>query len=176
MTYPAGLFFANQLQVNFLMPAQTAAGTATITITSGDRTVTTGSVAIAPVAPSIFTLNASNLAAAIPVLYHSDGSNTVEQIFALDSNNNVIAAPVDLGSATDQLYLSVYGTGIRGASSVTATVGDTQLQTAFAATSQYPGEDQVNVLLPQSLQGSGKVTLILTANGLPSNPVTFTIK
>lgn len=176
--FQAGLFFVDPLQVNYLMPA-VASGTATISVTSGDGTVTAGTVAIAPVAPSIFTLNANNLAAAIPVLYHSDGTYAVSQVFALDSTGAIVAAPIDLGSATDQLYLSVYGTGLRGASqaNVTASANGVTLPVQFVgATSQYPGEDQVNVLLPRNLIGAGGVTMNLSANGIAANAVTFSIK
>jgi uncharacterized protein (TIGR03437 family) len=177
--FQAGLFFVYPLQANYLMPP-VASGIATITVTSGDGTVTTGTVPIIPVSPSIFTLNANNLAAAIPVLYHSDGTYVVSQVFSLDGNSGaIVAAPIDLGSATDQLYLSVFGTGLRGASqaNVTASANGVPLTVQFVgATSQFPGEDQVNVLLPRSLVGAGSVTMTLSANGIAANPVTFSIK
>jgi uncharacterized protein (TIGR03437 family) len=37
----------------------------------------------------------------------------------------------------------------------------------------YPGLDQVNILLPSGLSGTGKVTVQVTAAGKPSNTVFF---
>ena len=41
---------------------------------------------------------------------------------------------------------------------------------------QFPGLDQVNVLLPASLSGAGAVTVQVTANGQKSNTVTLAIR
>jgi uncharacterized protein (TIGR03437 family) len=38
------------------------------------------------------------------------------------------------------------------------------------------GEDQVNVVLPKSLRGTGNQTVTLTVDGLPANSTTLTFK
>ena len=56
-------------------------------------------------------------------------------------------------------------------------VGQAQIKPAYAgAQPSFPGLDQINVLLPASLAGSGTVTVQLTVNGQPANPVTIAIK
>jgi uncharacterized protein (TIGR03437 family) len=40
----------------------------------------------------------------------------------------------------------------------------------------FPGLDQANVLIPDTLAGLGNVTIQLTANGIPANPVNVTIQ
>jgi uncharacterized protein (TIGR03437 family) len=40
----------------------------------------------------------------------------------------------------------------------------------------FAGLDQVNVILPHSLAGSGEVTLQLSAMGIPANAVNLTIQ
>jgi uncharacterized protein (TIGR03437 family) len=40
----------------------------------------------------------------------------------------------------------------------------------------YAGLDQINLSLPQSLTGKGKVDVVVTAAGKPSNPVHITIR
>src|ERR1035438_6055892 len=93
--------------------------------------------------------------------------------------------PVNLGSSTDQAVLELFGTGIRGAggaSNVTVTVGNTQGTVQYAgaqgggAAGSYYGLDQVNVLLPRSLLGSGTVNVVLTASGQTANTVTVDIQ
>jgi len=37
-------------------------------------------------------------------------------------------------------------------------------------------EDQINVLVPQSLKGAGMVNVVLTVDGVPTNPVTILVQ
>jgi uncharacterized protein (TIGR03437 family) len=46
----------------------------------------------------------------------------------------------------------------------------------FAAQSQYPGLDQVNVSLPRELKGRGDVELLLNADGKSANTVKVRIQ
>ena len=62
------------------------------------------------------------------------------------ASGNVIALPVSLGPSTEQVYLELYGTGFRNAKNFTATVGGLSVPVlGAAATSQFVGEDQVNI-------------------------------
>lgn len=62
---PAPLFFVAAGQVNYLLPAGTAAGAATVTIISGSGKLSLGAVRIAPVAPGLFTANGQGVPAAV---------------------------------------------------------------------------------------------------------------
>jgi uncharacterized protein (TIGR03437 family) len=161
------------------VPPDVASGAAQLAITSGDGTVTTGSVQIAEVAPGLFVLNTANLAAATAIRYSTDGTQTVEPVYSLTSAQAVVASPIDLGSATDQVYLTLYGTGIQaaGTAGVTVTANGTPLTVQYAGPQgTYAGLDQVNVLLPRSLAGAGNITLKITAAGIASNAVQIVIK
>jgi uncharacterized protein (TIGR03437 family) len=77
------------------------------------------------------------------------------------------------------VYLSLYGTGLRGAgqAAVSVTVAGKPMNVTYAgAQPQYPGLDQVNVLLSPSLAGSGTVPVQLSINNVAANPVTIGIK
>ena len=91
-----------------------------------------------------------------------------------------ITGPIDLGPATDQVYLVLFGTGIRGRSSlagVAATIGGLDADVTFAGPQgQFDGLDQVNVRLPRSLAGVGRVEIGLTVDGWEANTVTVTIQ
>jgi uncharacterized protein (TIGR03437 family) len=71
------------------------------------------------------------------------------------------------------VYVSLYGTGIRGAASSTVcTVGNVTVPVTFAGPqSLYPGLDQVNISIPPALRGSGEVNVVVTAGGVASNAV-----
>ena len=176
---PAQLFYVSPGQVNFLIPQATAPGNATITVTSGDGYVSVGTVAVAPVAPSIFTLNGNSLVAAYIQVVHADGTQTLGNLYAVDTSGNVTFPPISLGLPTDQVYLNIYGTGIQGRSSlggVTITVGGVQVSALYAGPSTYPGEDQVAILLPRTLVGAGTVNLLLSADGNAANNVTLNVQ
>jgi uncharacterized protein (TIGR03437 family) len=57
------------------------------------------------------------------------------------------------------------------------TVGGKASQVLYAGPQgQYPGDDQVNVLLPRALAGAGVVRIELTVDGRPANAVTLIIQ
>jgi uncharacterized protein (TIGR03437 family) len=60
---------------------------------------------------------------------------------------------------------------------VTATVGGVAAPVAYAGPQgTYAGLDQINVTLPAGLAGRGKVDVVVTAGGKPSNPVNLVIR
>jgi uncharacterized protein (TIGR03437 family) len=70
------------------------------------------------------------------------------------------------------VYLTLYGSGLGGASSVTATIGGVPASVSYAgAQGSFAGLDQFNILVPPSVLGRGKVDVVVTANGKASNPV-----
>jgi uncharacterized protein (TIGR03437 family) len=177
-TKPAPLLYVSPTQVNFEVPPGVASGAAQATIISGDGTQSVANVQIAPVAPGLFELNSNGLAAADVILYHADGTQTVEQVYTVNAGT-VVANPVSLGSSTDQPYLVLFGTGLEaaGTAGVTVSVGGTAVPVRYVGSQGgYVGLDQVNVVLPQSLAGKGSVTIQLTANGLAANPVNIAIQ
>src|SRR5581483_10146578 len=116
--------------------------------------------------------------AGLPAAYVIDAAtNTVGDIYQTDSSG-IEAAPINVSNGRVSLIL--FGTGIRNAppGSVTATVGGLPAKVSYAgAQSQYPGLDQVNVLLPAALAGRGpNVPVDLTANGQPANIVRIWIE
>jgi uncharacterized protein (TIGR03437 family) len=151
---PAGILYASPTQVNYQVPANAAAGVGKVTITAGGTAVT-GTVNIAATYPGIFKSTADGLAAG--------------QTVTASGAASVTTAPVSL--AAGPVYLVLYGTGI-GTAAVTATIGGVNATVAYSgAQGTYPGLDQVNLLIPSSLAGKGKVTVVVTAAGKTSNPV-----
>jgi uncharacterized protein (TIGR03437 family) len=176
---PAPLVYVSPGQVNFEVPPTTAVGPAEAVVSSGDGTQSNANIQIADVAPGVFELDSSGLAAAYVILYHQDGTQTVEQVYAVSSSGALVAAPVSLGSSTDQAYLFLFGTGFQaaGTSGVSVTVGGVKIPAEFAGPQGgFIGLDQANILLPSTLAGKGNVPIQLTANGLAANTVNITIQ
>ncbi|MFN0112958.1 MAG: hypothetical protein ACKVZH_29205 [Blastocatellia bacterium] len=179
----APLFFASPTQVNFLVPTGTASGSATIIATSADGTLSVTNAEIVAVAPSLFSVNATGQGMAVAVVQRikANGATSFEPTSRFDAAlGKLVAVPIDLNVATDQVFLLLYGTGIKKRSNLTAAsikLGGTDAQVLFAgATTEFVGLDQLNVRLPQSLAGRGSVNIALTVDGQIANTVTVTIK
>jgi uncharacterized protein (TIGR03437 family) len=179
----APLFFVSSQQANFQIPPGTATGAATITITSGDGSVSSGAVQIANVAPSLFAANANgrDVAAGAALRVRADNSRENVAINRFDpAQNRFVSVPIDLGPSTDQLFLTLYGTGIRFRSSlsgVSATIGGVNSEVLFAGPQgSFVGLDQVNLRIPRTLAGRGEVDVVLTADGKTANALKANIK
>jgi uncharacterized protein (TIGR03437 family) len=173
----APLFYVSPSQTNFEIPAGTATGTATVTFQNQNGTTQSATISIGSVSPGIFELNGSGLVAAwvLPVI--SGVQQPLQPVHQLVAGN-VVALPISLGPSTEQVYLEMYGTGIRNAKSITATVGGLNVPVLFSgAAPGFAGEDQVNIgPLPLSLAGKGSVNILLTAGGQAANTVNVTIQ
>jgi len=82
-------------------------------------------------------------------------------------NGTAAATTIDLGSTTDQVYLTLFGTGFDAAvlGTVTATIAGQPSQVTYAGPQGLAGLDQVNILLPRGLAGSGDSPVELSVNG-----------
>jgi uncharacterized protein (TIGR03437 family) len=174
---------ASPPQLAFVVPDGAAPGVGMVTITNGDGTVSVGTAPIFPVAPGLFSADASGqgIAAAGALRVTAAGSQTYAPSCTYNAAQGAfVPTPIDLSSPTDQVYLVLYGTGIRGRSAlsnVSATIGNTALPVAYAGSQgQFVGLDQVNILLPTSLAGAGTVNVVLGVDGQAANVVTVTIK
>jgi uncharacterized protein (TIGR03437 family) len=179
----APLFYVSPGQVNYLIPAGTAEGIATVTITSGNGTVSSGLVNIVPTMPSLFSAesNGKGLAAAYALRVKPDGSQMVEFISRIDSaTNKTIPIPIDLNSTTDQVYLVLFGTGIRNRTALTdvkVNIGDLDCPVEYAgAQGALVGLDQINVRLRPELKGRGDVNLVLKIDPNTSNVVQINVR
>lgn len=179
----APLFFVSPEQVNFLVPAGTANGTATVLVTVDGTSFADGPLIVGNVAPALFAANANGrgVAAGVVLRIKADGAQSFEALARFDEvTRSFIPVPIDFGDETDQLVLLLFGTGVRGRSALEAvqvTLGDIALPVQFAgAQGGFTGLDQLNVALPRSLQGRGEVTINCTADGQVANAVTVNFK
>jgi len=175
---PSPLFYVSPTQINFEIPTGTAVGNATVTVVTS-ATNFSGALQIASVAPGIFVLNGpGGLAAALVLRVHADGTQIIENVYQVDAAGNVVALPINLGPATEQVYLLLFATGVRNAHNVTVTVGGASIPLLFAgAQGNFVGEDQINVgPLPQSLAGQGKATVTVVADGVNANATQLTFQ
>jgi len=170
------LFYASAKQINAEIPQGAIAGGARLTITTASGSQT-APVTLAAVAPGLFSANqtGAGVAAAQFVSDQANGTQTTVDIFQCSGGaGTCVAVPLDVSGGNTALVL--YGTGIQNRaalSDVTVSVGSHKLPATYAgAAPNYAGEDQVDVLLPASLAGSGTVNVSVTVSGAVSNVVT----
>jgi uncharacterized protein (TIGR03437 family) len=164
----AAIFYVSPGQINYAIPEATALGKATIIIRSGNS-LFQAIQQIVPVSPGIFSANGYAAGSAVRTV------NGAQVSGPLIVNGTPAAVDVSGGNT----YLVLYGTGIRNHTTpVTALVGASPALTAAYAGPQgtYVGEDQVNILLPASLQGAGKTAVSLVVEGKTSNTVQIVIQ
>jgi len=181
------LFFVSEGQINFLMPPGLANGEAVIIAANADGRLARGTATIASVAPAIFSANANGegVAAAVVLRIKANGSQSYESVASFDqTQNKFVATPIDLGpdlgTMSDEVFLVVYGTGVRFRSSlgaVAAKIGGVDSQVLFAGpASGFAGLDQINVRLSRNLIGRGPVDVELAVDGQAANVVKLEIR
>src|SRR5262249_41141644 len=133
-------------------------------------------------APGVFSMseNGQGVAAAL-VLRYRNGAFSYEPVANFDqSQKRFVPVAIDLGPASDQVFLALFCTGIRFRSSLSAVgfnIGGVTGTPLFAGPQgAFTGLDQVNIPLSRGLFGRGAVDLTLTVDGKLSNSVTVTIK
>ena len=177
----ASLFYVSPTQINFMVPSVAANGAGVFTIIKSDTTAPSGTTQIAEVAPGLFSANASGegVVVGVALRYRSNGSSVYEPIARFDATlNKIVSVPIDLGPPTDEVYLVLFGTGLRfRANPVALKIGDLDAPVIFAGSQGFfEGLDQVNALLPRSLVGRGEMDMELVVDGVPANTTRVNIK
>jgi uncharacterized protein (TIGR03437 family) len=167
----AAPLFVSPGSVTYQMPSGLVPGPVTAVIATSEGSEYVDSLYVLVFAPSLFSVMPPGIAAAWVTRFKADGSISVEPVFRFDSGTQtVVAAPIDLGPTTDEVYLSLLGTGIRNRpdlGSIQIFLGRQSPLALYAGPqSAYTGVDQINLVLPRALAGSG-MTAILISSTLP---------
>ena len=176
-TRPASFYYASPGQVNFVIPASTAVGAASVSVTSGDGTRSATQIQIVPLAPALSTVGSAGIAAAYAIRVSPDNTQTTVPVFAAQGSK-VTATPIDL-SQPGEVYLLLFGTGFDAASAASTVVNIQGVQAAVEYAGpqlSFAGFDQIGVLLPPSLAGSGLVSVQATLGGQAANRVYIAIR
>lgn len=188
----AQLIYVSPNQINFIVPAETSVGPVTFTIDDGSTQLPEGANAtiVNNIAVGFFTINQNGqgVAAATALRIRADGTQEPVPVFSCENTGQCTAVPIDLTSGRP-VYVSLYGTGfgneyrdsspaLLAATSCQVRGKDATVQ--FAGRQPlYPGLDQLNFVLPQSLP-SGMASVQCQFYGGPqgnqSNVVQIAIK
>ncbi len=178
VTRPAPVNYSSATQVNFLVPEGTTLGTAAFQV--GSQTFTGNVQAIAP---NLFSADGTGTGVAAATALQVQAANPQLRgnldVFECSPTQGCTSSPLTIG-VDAPIYLSLYGTGIRGRSAlgnVHVTIGGIAVPVLYAGPQpSFPGLDQVNVLLPLALRGAGESNVVLTVDGQVSNIVTVQVR
>jgi uncharacterized protein (TIGR03437 family) len=152
----AQIFFVSPGQVNFLVPPATEIGTADVVVSNSENFPSRGSVPTLRAAPGTFT---------------KPGDGTGEGMIL--NSDTLQAGPFD--PTSDNLRLTILTTGARNATQTMVVIGGRVVAAESVMTSpDMPGLDEVRVLVPSDLRGTGAVNLSVQCDDRNSNPVTVT--
>lgn len=179
----APLFFVAPWQINFLVPAETALGSAVITVSNAVGRVSSTNVNIAAIVPGLFSADASGRGMALGTVLRvkPNGQQLYEAFVRFDTAvQKFVVQPIDLDDERDKVFLILYGTGLRGRSSlsnVTAMIGGESATVLYAGSQgSHIGLDQVNIELSRSMKGRGQVNVSLKVDGKAANVVQVEFK
>lgn len=167
-TRNAPLFFVSPLQINYQIPADTAAGPATALFTSGDGRVSTGAIQILAAAPALFTLS-------------QDGRGPAAALDAF----TFTPAPFNATRNGQPNIIAFFGTGLgedatdvdgNVAANVQVTIDGNPAVVQYAGRAPgFTGLNQLNVVLTAGIS-SGAHDVRVTRNGEAGNVVTIAIR
>ena len=168
---PARIYYTGPNQVNFLVPAGLAPGAGELRLTFTGSPAITTPVRLQRTQPGIFTFlgDGRGVPAALAVRVAADGTQSPVEVMGICTGLSCIPVPLEL-RPDEQLIISLYGTGWRGASLITTNAGGQNAEMLFrGAHANISGLDQINFRVPNSLRG--EVDVVVTADGLEANRV-----
>ncbi|MCW5982641.1 MAG: hypothetical protein KIT09_31425 [Bryobacteraceae bacterium] len=173
---PALLSFVSPGQINCLLPAGIRTGAATLVLSRIDGGAAAFNLEIGSVAPGLFTANADGKGVAAALIARVSGGRVTatEPVFACGATGrDCRPRPFLFGPPGERAVLILFATGIRGRSGLSAVavrIGGRDLAPEYAGPQlQFPGLDQVNVMLPRDLAGGGLLSVELVVDGFSSN-------
>jgi uncharacterized protein (TIGR03437 family) len=190
----AELFFVSAGQINYVMPSGLPVGTRSVVVKNAAGEVARGQIEVAPISPAFFTANQNG--SGVPAAYVTRVAAgtlqiTEESIYSVSGGT---VTPTTIQRRGDEVYLILFGTGVRYAPNTNAanditlagggklinvaesleiTIGGKVARVDFAgAQSQYYGLDQVNVLIPADAVASPTAPVIVKVRDANGNLVT----
>ncbi len=175
---PAPLFFVSPTQINYALPEGTSPGTASVAVLNGSGVVAQGLLAVSDIAPSLFTADASGTGAPAGNLLRvkPTGQQIYESLVRFDAAMNKLVPATIRRNSEDQLFLVLYGTGLRYApdtddnsgngvaESIEVTIGGVSAPVLYAGPAPgFVGLDQINVQLPTSVAAGQNISVVLKA-------------
>ncbi len=149
---PARIFYASPEEVVFVVPDGVSNGPAEFVVSNSDGFLSKAEAVISTAGPGVFTVGGDGRGEAIIL-------------------NSDTLTPGTFDPSDGRLRLSVFATGVTRAKNVSVTIKSKPVIVETVAPARLAGLDEIHLLVPLELSGGGTSTLIVTADGVQSNPV-----
>ncbi len=172
----APLLYVSSTQVNYVMKSSDPFAFIGIERVGSTYVPKGVGVSITPLAPGFYSVGAG-FAAASGLSVAPDNSQISVPV-VLCAGNGCSLVPIDVSG--NPVYLSLYGTGFDAATAATTTctVAGQSAAVSYAGPElQTPGLDQLNLLLPRTLSGTGAASVVCSfVSSAPPNTVQIAIQ
>lgn len=180
----ARLFFVSPGQINYQIPADTAAGLANVVVSNNGQTVSQGTIQVANVALSLFTADASGRGAPAGLLLRvkANGEQVYESLARFDAGQNRLVPATIVRRIGEQLFLILFGSGVRQApetdgnpgngvaESLSVTIGGFNAPVIYAgAAPGYVGLEQINIQIPDAAPANPNTSVVVKAKDVLNN-------
>jgi len=152
---PCALYYVSPAQINAVVDPSVPAGPALLVLQSPTRSAQTSVNIQQPAAPAIFTLTGT-------------GSGDGAIVNAFTANTGAFSVTTGSGPT----FLALFVTSLDTKTQPTVWINGVSVPVQFAGDpGTYPGMQQINIQIPASLAGAGRVELVVEQNGKRSNAV-----
>lgn len=176
----AALLYLSPTQTNFIFDRTVRSGPAVVNLLVDGKLAASGSMLIDTVAPALFSSSGDGKGQPVGQVVRV-GAADPAPLSRFDADSaKWVPVPFRLADG-DLIYLTLWATGIRGRSSlsaVTATVGGATVPAIYAAPDpDLPGVDQLSVgPLPATLRGAGRTVISIKVDGRSSQELAIEIQ
>ncbi|CAN5405854.1 hypothetical protein BH18ACI2_BH18ACI2_04000 [soil metagenome] len=151
----------NDTQINVFIPNETGAGIRSIVVYVSGDVIAANDQTIADANPGLFTVSQNGMGAAVALL--ASGMRYTPGPFPARFNNG-------------PSVISLFGTGWRNSLPITVTIGGRAATVEYAgASGGFPGFDQINVRLPDSVNGTVPIAVTTAGGAVSRSDVTIRI-
>ncbi len=151
----------NDTQINVLLPNETGADIRSVVVYVNGDVIAADDQTIAHANPGLFTVSQNGMGAAVALL--ASGMRYTSAPFPARFNNQLS-------------IVSLFGTGWRNSLPVTVTIGGRAGVVEYAgASGGFPGLDQINVRLPDGVNGTVPVVITTASGAVSRGDVTIRI-
>ena len=172
----APLFFVSPGQINYQIPAGTAAGAAAVTVINGDGGMSTGIIRIVATGPALFSLDQSGSGAAAAVDAFTGAGGPFAATRANGEPNIIAFFGTGLGEDATDVDGNVGGSmEARIGRDPATSPGDPMIVLYAGRAPGFVGLNQLNMVLPVGIL-PGTYLVVVRRNGVQSNPVTVMIR
>ncbi len=171
-------YYVSATQIAAILPSRTPVGTGTVTVTYNNVTSSQTQITVVPAAFGIDTLNGAGTGPAV-VQNASNGYALLSATAAANPGETLVFWGSGIGAAQgDETKYPFAQVDQTNSSAVQVYVGGQLVKPSYAGRSQFPGVDQVNVVVPPGVVGCNVPVVVQTGTGastMVSNTATIPI-